>query len=57
LDQSSNTSVESTAPQTEGQPAAPSHEGYDQWQARRLMVGLALCLAFVIAAIIYEKCG
>jgi hypothetical protein len=35
---------------------ASSH-GYDQWQGRRLLFGLAACIAFVVVAIIYEKCG
>jgi hypothetical protein len=62
LDQSStsNAAVDTPEPRKEeatGQAGVSSHEAYDQWQARRLMFGLALCTAFVAAAIIYEKCG
>jgi hypothetical protein len=62
LDQTStsNAAVDTLEPRKEestGQPGVSSHEGYDQWQARRLMFGLVLCTGFVAAAIIYEKCG
>ena len=52
MDQSSTPKTSVDSP-----PEATTHEGYDQWQGRRLMFGLALCTGFVILAIIYEKCG
>jgi hypothetical protein len=40
-----------------GHVEGSSHGGYDQWQGRRLLFGLAACIAFVVLAIVYEKCG
>ncbi len=61
MDQSStpDTSVENAEPRKEEATAASEaspHGGYDQWQGPRLLFGLAVCILFVLVAIIYEKC-
>ena len=50
---------QSSTPNTSEQvaPEAPYEEKYDQWQGRRLLFGLFLCTGFVVAAIVFERCG